>query len=66
MNLLYGHMTDEFVLETCDNTLPDPAYPIYLAFDAGEYHHSGDALEVDPEEKYTRPEIDRVLNNRLC
>lgn len=34
---------------------------IYLAFDAGEYNHSGDGPEIDPSEAYTRPMIQEVL-----
>jgi hypothetical protein len=40
--------------------LPEPAYSIYQAFDAGEYDHgNGD----DSVEKYTKPEIDRILKD---
>jgi hypothetical protein len=63
MNLLYGHMTDDFVLKTCDNTLPEPAFSIYLAFDAGEYYHQGDDKSLDPVKKYTDPQIKEVLKN---
>ena len=34
---------------------------VYGAFDAGEYVHSGDAREVDPVEKYTRPLIEEIV-----
>ena len=38
--------------------MPEPAYSIYEAFDAGEYPH-GDGL--DPVEAYTRPELRRLI-----
>ncbi|NWB95821.1 hypothetical protein HX882_07985 [Pseudomonas gingeri] len=40
---------------------PEPALSIYLAFDAGEFKRSGDAIDVCPAEKYTRPMIERIL-----
>ncbi|WP_207283110.1 hypothetical protein [Pseudomonas sp. FW300-N2F2] len=42
---------------------PEPAFSIYRAFDAGEYKHSGDSTDVCPWEKYTRPEIERILHS---
>jgi len=44
-----------------DGETPEPALSIYLAFDAGEFKRSSDAVEVCPSEKYTRPMIERVL-----
>ncbi|WP_426619791.1 hypothetical protein ACP3TY_09320 [Pseudomonas rustica] len=41
--------------------MPQPAFSIYQAFDAGEYWHSGDDRNVFPWEKWTRPERDRIL-----
>lgn len=41
--------------------MPEPAFSIYQAFDAGEYCHHGDPREVCPWEKYTRPELERIL-----
>ncbi|MBS4081010.1 hypothetical protein [Pseudomonas rustica] len=41
--------------------MPQPAFSIYQAFDAGEYWHSGDDRNVFPWEKWTRPELDRIL-----
>jgi|GEM_PF-2262338 len=40
---------------------PDLLWSVYLAFDEGEYHHPGDAADVDPIEAYTRPMILEVL-----
>ena len=40
----------------------DIAWDVFLAFDAGEYHHSSDNKKVDPEEKYTRPFIIEILD----
>jgi hypothetical protein len=44
-----------------DRLLPEPAYQVFLAFDEGEYRHNGDANDVDPEAKYTRPMIKELL-----
>lgn len=41
--------------------VPDLAYEVFCAFDAGEYHHGDGA---DPERKYTRPEIRRIVAGR--
>lgn len=41
--------------------MPEPAFSIYQAFDAGEYWHSGDDREVFPWERWTRPELERIL-----
>lgn len=48
-------------MNTRDRLLSDLADQIYLAFDAGEYHHRGDDNTVDPEVKYTKPMIEKVL-----
>jgi hypothetical protein len=45
-----------------DCLLPDPAYQVFLAFDEGEYRHNGDADDVNPEDKYTRPMIREILH----
>lgn len=37
----------------------DPAWSIYLAFDAGEYFHGG---STDPVETFTRPQIRDILS----
>ncbi len=40
------------------------AWEVFLAFDAGEYLHTGDSDEVDSEEKYTKPLLLEALKNR--
>lgn len=62
MNWLYGFLTDPTCLESNDNTISDFPLDVYLAFDSGEYHHSGDKDSVDPVSKYTDPAIEKVLN----
>ena len=62
MNWLYGFLTDPTYLESNDNTISEFPIEVYLAFDAGEYHHSGDDDSVDPVRKYTDPAIEKVLN----
>ncbi|HWH89282.1 MAG TPA: hypothetical protein VNV36_21245 [Pseudomonas sp.] len=41
--------------------MPQPAFSIYQAFDAGEYWHTGDDRDVFPWEKWSRPELERIL-----
>ncbi|WP_025112105.1 hypothetical protein [Pseudomonas sp. H1h] len=41
--------------------IPQPAFSIYQAFDAGEHWHSDDDQDVFPWEKWTRPELERIL-----
>ena len=38
---------------------PEPAYSVYLAFDAGEYSVD----DKDPVELYTKPELRRLLHD---
>lgn len=60
MNFLWGFITTPPVF--CpDRNIPEPAFSIYQAFDEGEYHHAGDAREVDPVDKYTRPMVNQIL-----
>ncbi|WP_018277777.1 hypothetical protein WKI13_13190 [Teredinibacter turnerae] len=61
-NWLFGFMTDEMFLSSNNNTLPSPAYDVYLAFDEGEYHHRGDPDDVVAEIKYTKPRISEILS----
>lgn len=51
-------------LLTTDRVLPEPAHQVFLAFDEGEYHHTADSRDVDPQTKYTRPMIKEVLRSR--
>ncbi len=44
-----------------DRTIPPVTDAVYLAFDAGEYHRESDPPDTDPESKYTRPLIDKIL-----
>ncbi len=56
INALQGEMIDRMANET--NDLPEPAWSIYLAFDAGEWDH-GEA--GDPVERYTVPLLREVV-----
>ncbi len=42
------------------DTWPHIFWDVYLAFDAGEFHRSGEN-HIDPAEKYTRPLIAEIL-----
>ena len=44
--------------------MPPVFYDVFLAFDAGEYDHTGDDTSVNPVEKYTNPQIRKVLEGR--
>ena len=44
--------------------LPAFAWSVYDAFDAGEYRHTGDFDSDDPVEKYTRPAVRQLLEQR--
>jgi hypothetical protein len=54
-------ISEEYWAEN-DRTIPHAMYEVYEAFDAGEYHHHGDASEVDPELKYTKPLVEKFLS----
>jgi len=58
MNLLFSDIVDLAVRAE----MPEPAFSIYLAFDAGEYSHIGDATDAFPWEKWTLPELERILD----
>lgn len=60
MNYLWGFITTPPVFGA-DKDIPEPAFAIFQAFDAGEYQHPSDSSEVDPVEKYTRPMITEIL-----
>ena len=36
-------------------------WSVYLAFDAGEYPHHGDAPDTSPDEQHTRPQLIALL-----
>jgi hypothetical protein len=57
MNSLFSDIVDLGVREE----MPEPAFSIYLAFDAGEHWHTGDTRDVLPWERWTRPELERIL-----
>jgi hypothetical protein len=58
MNALNAYVQND------NETLPEYADDVYLAFDAGEYHHHEDPREVDPVEKYTMPEVRKLVSQR--
>jgi hypothetical protein len=61
MNAAFAVSVSEVFWTKHNCTIPDIMYKIYLAFDAGEYYHSGDERDVNPEAKYTRPLIECFL-----
>ena len=57
MNNLYSLM-----LEHCkSHAFPQPAFDIFSAFDAGEYHHRGDPEDSNAEELYTKPSLIKLM-----
>ncbi len=61
INSIMNVVTTEEFLSASDRTVPEQVELVYLAFDAGEYVHTGDSSEGDQEEKYTRPMIRALL-----
>jgi len=64
MNWLYGFLTDPTYLENNGNAISEFPLNVYLAFDAGEYHHYCDDDSVDPILEYTDPAIEKVLSGK--
>ena len=60
MNWVWSYITG-WLVHNNGNELPQPAFNIYEAVDAGEYHHAGDSDQVDPVEKYTMPLLQAIL-----
>lgn len=60
MNRLYA-----FSYGNSRGMLPAYSWDVYQAFDDGEYRHYGDPEDVDPELKYTRPQILALLDSEL-
>ena len=60
MNYLNTYMVCDLVIADGE-WLPEPAYSIYIAFDAGEFVHQGDDVDTNSPEKYTRPLIDEII-----
>jgi len=50
-----------FLCSQKDFEVPPYFYSVYDAFDAGEYYHPGDGRDVSPEERYTKPLIEKIL-----
>jgi hypothetical protein len=75
MHLAVGFRKQVFDFGFCDDILnqlqgnvlqshedwPNLFWDVFLAFDAGEYYHSGDDRIIDPVEKYTKPLLDAAI-----
>jgi hypothetical protein len=61
MNWVWSYMVARLAQGIGNDTVPEPAYSIYDAVDAGEYHHHGDDPDVDPVERYTIPALSQIL-----
>jgi hypothetical protein len=64
MNAAYSVSVTEEFWANHDRSIPPVMYEVYEAFDAGEHYHHGDACDIEPEVKYTRPLIQRFLAAR--
>jgi prepilin-type processing-associated H-X9-DG protein len=62
-NNIHDFMVSDHYLDSNNNTLSDPAYSIYLAFDAGEYYRKEDDKNIEPHVKYTNPQLEAILLN---
>lgn len=58
MNSVFVRMVDDAARFGDGFSFAEPAYSIYLAFDAGEYDHGDGA---DPVEKFTKPLIEEIV-----
>jgi len=54
-----NHLNTIWLDDAIKTDFPEPAYSVYLAFDAGEYSID----DNDPVERYTRPELNRLLKD---
>ena len=61
MNAVFSLGTSAPYWADHDATIPQAMFEVYCAFDQGEYHHPGDAEDVDPEVKYTQQLIAHFL-----
>ena len=60
MNWLWARVID-WLMAFDAPPIPEPMFSIYEAFDGGEYHRQSDPPDVDPAQKYTVPEVKRIL-----
>ena len=61
MGSLFAVMTSEPFFEVTDRVIPEFAFAVYLAFDAGEYFRSGDLPNEIPYIKCTIPMLRHAL-----
>ena len=72
LHLATGYAQNTLTYKFCDSAInfvmglttydvPDFAWSVYSAFDEGEFYHDSDSRDIDPAEKYTRPWIEKIL-----
>jgi hypothetical protein len=61
MNGVFHLMLEDVFLKANNNAFSEFAYDVFLAFDAGEYRHSGDDKSIVSSEKYTKPRVIKIL-----
>jgi hypothetical protein len=57
-NWLHGY---SYAMDGSQGHMPTFALSVFDAFDSGEYYHEGDKEDVDPELRYTKPELEELL-----
>jgi hypothetical protein len=62
MNAAFGVGVSEDFWRDHDRIVPPMTFEVYLAFDAGEYHHHDDEKDIDPESQYTKKLIRQFLS----
>lgn len=62
MNWIWARIT-EWLLVAGGEPMPEPAFAIYEAIDAGEYKHPGDPPDLDPVAKYTIPMLTSIVKS---
>jgi hypothetical protein len=61
MNNIFGFMTTDEEFYKLNNIDEGPAFNIYLAFDRGEYYHSEEERNIIPADKYTKPDLIKLI-----
>lgn len=61
MNSLFALMTSDPYFKATERVIPEIAFNVYLAFDAGEFSRPEDGPDEKPDVKYTTPMLRQLL-----
>lgn len=64
INGIFNFATTSEFFGIVDNEVREFLLGVYTAFDQGEFHHNGDAPEIDPQFAYTMPLLKKVMEAR--